>query len=177
MPFIRRVITGVRALFRKSRADEELDAELREYLRAAVAEKRRAGLSQLQAVRAARAEMGSIEAVKDRVRDVGWESTLESIWQDVRYGARMLRRSPGFTVLVVVLLASGIGANTAVFSVINTLMLRDLPVKQPNGWWSCSGNTRATRAGTSSDGRCTSTFAITTTCSRTSSAAAPRDSS
>ena len=131
MPSIRRVITGFRALFRKSRADEELDAELREYLRAAVAEKRRAGLSQLQAVRAARAEMGSIEAVKDRVRDVGWESTLESIWQDVRYGARMLRRSPGFTVLVVVLLAPGIGANTAVFSVINTLMLRDLPVKQP----------------------------------------------
>jgi hypothetical protein len=131
MPFVMRLINGFRALFRKSRAEEELDAELRDYLASAIDEKMRTGLSEQEAVRAARVEVGSVEAVKDRVRDVGWESTVESVWQDVRYGARLLRRSPGFATLVVLLLALGIGANTAVFSVINTLMLRDLPVKEP----------------------------------------------
>ena len=76
-------------------------------------------------------ELGSAAAVKDGVRDVGWENVLETTWQDVRYAARTLRRSPGFTAVAVVSLALGIGANTAIFSLINTLMLRSLPVSHP----------------------------------------------
>ncbi len=131
MPRVKRVINGLRALVRKHRAEEELDAELREYLQSAVEHRMRTGLGEPEARRAARLELGSIEAVKDRVRDVGWESVVESVWQDVRYGARMLGRSRLFTTVVVLLLTLGSGATTAVFSVINTLMLRDLPVTEP----------------------------------------------
>jgi hypothetical protein len=131
MSMLTRFTGGLRALFRTSRVEAKLDDELRGFLAASVEERMRAGLTRAEAVRAARVQLGSIEAVKDRVRDGGWESILDGCWRDIQYGARMLRRTPGFTVVVVLLLALGIGANTAVFSVINTLMLRDLPVKQP----------------------------------------------
>jgi hypothetical protein len=92
MSLFSRTAGGFRSLFRKARVEADLDAELRAFLAAAVEEKMRAGLTPDEAVRAARLELGSIDAVKDRVRDVGWESTLESVWQDVRYGGRMLAR-------------------------------------------------------------------------------------
>jgi predicted permease len=132
VPLPMRVLTGFRALFRKSRAEEELDAELRAYLESSIDEKMRAGMAREDAIRAARVELGSVEGVKDRVRDVGWDSVLESFWRDVRYGVRMLRRSPGFTAVAIAMLALGIGANTAIFSLINTLMLRTLPVRDPS---------------------------------------------
>src|SRR5687768_8941438 len=102
MRWLRRFVRGFAALLRGRRAEQELDDELRAYLEAGVHEKMRAGLSREQALRAARADIGSLEAVKDRTRDVGWETALESVWRDVRYSARVLRRSPGFTLAVVV---------------------------------------------------------------------------
>ena len=81
--------------------------------------------------RAARVELGSIEAVKDHTRGVGWEATVEQAWRDVRYGARTLRRSPAFAAVVVLTLTLGIGANTAIFSAVNAIMLRTLPVAHP----------------------------------------------
>jgi predicted permease len=131
MPFLSRVVGGVVGLLRRTRQDQELDAELKEFLDMAIEDKMRAGMSRESATRAARMALGSATAVKDHVRDVGWDNILETTWQDVRYAVRTLRRSPGFTAVAVLSLALGIGANTAIFSLINTLMLRSLPVSHP----------------------------------------------
>jgi predicted permease len=131
MSFLGNVTGGLRALFHKQQVEQEMDEELRSYLDAAVKEKMHSGMSQEQALRAARVEMGSVDAVKEEIRSAGWESTLETLWHDLRYGLRQLKRNPGFTTVVVITLALGIGANTAVFSVLNGLFLRALPVPEP----------------------------------------------
>ena len=128
---IQTIVAGVRALIRKKEAEREMDEELRGYLDAAAKDKLLSGMSQEEALRAARVEMGSVDAVKDEIRRAGWESRLETLWQDVRYGLRQLKRNPGFTTVVVITLALGIGANSTVFSVLNGLFLRALPVPEP----------------------------------------------
>src|SRR5687767_4194860 len=100
MRIFRRLAGGLTALLHRSRVERELDAELGEFLEAAIEQKMRGGASRADATRMARLEMGSsAAAIKDRVRDVGWESIVESIWQDVRYAVRGLRKAPGFTVV------------------------------------------------------------------------------
>ena len=130
--FLKRVGAGAWALISRRRLEAELDAELRDYLGTAVEEKIATGMSRTEAVRAARAEIGSVEALKDHVRDQGWESVLESVWRDARYAVRTLRRSPGFATVTILTLALGIGANTAVFSVAHAVVLQSLPYPEPD---------------------------------------------
>jgi predicted permease len=131
MRALRRLVSGLRALLRRTRAEQDLDQEIEAYLESAVEAKVRSGMAREDALRAARVELGSIEAVKDHTRDVGWETVVEQTWRDVRYAARTLRRSPAFTAVVVLTLTLGIGANTAIFSAVNVIMLRALPVERP----------------------------------------------
>src|SRR5208337_4959743 len=140
MSILRNLASGLRTLFRKRQVEQEMDEELRGYLDAAVKEKMRSGMSYEQALRAARVEMGSMDAVKEEIRSVGWEATLEALWQDLRYGLRQLKRNPGFTAAVLLTLALSIGANTAVFTLVNAVMFKLLPVRDPQQlvllcWW------------------------------------------
>jgi predicted permease len=132
MPFLQNLISGLKTLFHKNRQSLEMDEELNSFLEAATQEKVRAGLNAADAMRAARVEMGSIETVKEKVRSSTWESALESLAQDIRYGARQLIRSPGFSVVAILTLALGIGANTAIFTLIHTVMLKQLPIANPH---------------------------------------------
>src|SRR6202453_2579193 len=131
MGWLGNLFGGLRALLGRARVEREMDEELRGFLDASAEDKRRAGMTQDEAARAARVEMGSANAVKHHIRSAGWETAAENLWQDLRYSVRMLAGSPGFTLVAVGSLALGIGANTAIFSLMDVVMLRSLPVDDP----------------------------------------------
>src|SRR5580698_8056698 len=131
MVIFRNLIRGLRVLLNKEKQSLEMEEELRGFMEAAVQGRLRDGLSRDEAMRAARVEMGSVESVKQKVYASRWESTAESVWQDVCYGVRQLIRSPNFTLVTVLTLALGIGANTAIFTLVHGVMMKTLPVAHP----------------------------------------------
>jgi predicted permease len=131
MRSLRRIVAGFVALVRRRTVDRELDEELRGYFEASVADRMRGGMTRDEATRASRLAIGSLESVKDHTRDAGWESMFDGCWRDVVYAVRGLRRAPVFSGVIVAVLALGIGANTAIFSVLNAVLLRPLPVHEP----------------------------------------------
>lgn len=131
MNFWSRMRSLSRNLLQRQRVERQLDDELRSYVEMTVDEKMATGVSATEARRAALAEFGGIEPVKQAVRNGRAGMRLEVTWQDVRYGWRQLLRNPGFAAAVVVTLALSIGANTAIFSIVNALMLKSLPYPEP----------------------------------------------
>jgi predicted permease len=113
------------------RRDDELDEEIRAHIEMSAREREDRGATADEARAAARREFGNVGLVKETTRDTWSWVRLERLWQDVRYGLRMMRRNPGFTAVAVLTLALGIGANTAIFSLIDALFLRSLPVRDP----------------------------------------------
>jgi len=126
-----RIRNILRNLLHRQQLEDQLDEELRSYADMVTDEKIAAGVPPREARRAALAELGGLEHVRQKVREERTGAGLEHLWRDALYALRQLRRNPGFTLTVVVTLALSIGANTAIFSIVNALMLKSLPYAHP----------------------------------------------
>src|SRR5688572_17236358 len=122
----------LRALLSKRKLDDDLDAELRFHLEREVEQNIKAGIRPPEAELAALRSFGGVELAREECRDARGVRYIEEFWQDIRYGVRVLVSKPAFSLILIATLALGIGANTAIFSVINGVLLKSLPFPQPD---------------------------------------------
>src|SRR5688572_19207223 len=131
MAWLSEQLRRVKALLYRNRLEQDLADEMRLHLDLRAEERQAGGLSPTGAEAAARRQFGNISLLQEHSRDVwGWR-WLETLLHDLRYGARTLRANPGFAATAILSLALGIGANTAIFNIMNAVMLRPLPVREP----------------------------------------------
>jgi len=148
MYWLRFIRLRLKALLRKKQVEEEMDAEMRFHLLMRTRENIERGMTPESAVQDARRRFGNLEHIKDAAREIKGGGMLETLLQDARYGVRMMIKTPVFTVIAVLTLAAGVGANTAIFSVVNAVLLKTLPYHNSHRFVLVSGADQSAAPGT-----------------------------